>query len=372
MFRLLDRHVLLEWLKILGLVVAASLAVLVIFLVYDTFRDLREFDATPAQMFEYYLVRAPANLAFVVPIAVLVSLLYALGRMHRNNEFTAIRAAGVGLLRITGWIWVAVIALSAVLFHLTGSVIPWSVERSRLMLDNLRFAKQAAGAARTDGVGLVNNVTYHDRTAGRMWMIARFSRYSNRAFGVQVSFLGAAGREERRLVAAEGFWDETAATWTLLRGRETLFDAARGDISRSIAFERMELAGVADDPGWMLLLEKRPKDLSFFELRRIVGSPEVADHPRLPAYAVRYHSLLAGGFSCLIVAGLAIPFAVTGVRVNPAVGVSKSLALFFLFYLLSTIGSMLGEQGTVPPWFAAWIPNGAMAGLAAVLMVRMR
>jgi lipopolysaccharide export system permease protein len=81
---------------------------------------------------------------------------------------------------------------------------------------------------------------------------------------------------------------------------------------------------------------------------------------------------MAGSFSCLIVAGLAVPFAVSGVRVNPAVGVSKSLALFFLFYLLSTIGTMLGDQEAVPPWVAAWLPNAFMAGLAAWLTVNTR
>jgi lipopolysaccharide export system permease protein len=81
---------------------------------------------------------------------------------------------------------------------------------------------------------------------------------------------------------------------------------------------------------------------------------------------------MAGAFSCLIVAGLAVPFAVSGVRVNPAVGVSKSLALFFLYYLLATIGTMLGDQGAVPAWVAAWLPNGFMAAFAAWLMAGTR
>jgi len=30
----------------------------------------------------------------VLPLALLISLLYSLGLLHRNNEFTAMRAAG--------------------------------------------------------------------------------------------------------------------------------------------------------------------------------------------------------------------------------------------------------------------------------------
>jgi lipopolysaccharide export system permease protein len=371
-FRILDRHVLFEWLKILGLVVGATFGLQMIFSLYDTYKDLRDFGATAGEMALYYAVRAPSNLSLVVPIAVLVSLLYAMGLLHRHNEIVAMRAAGVGLLRMTRWVWVCAAGLSALMFQLNGSVIPWSVEQSRLIFENLKFSHQAEQAGDGAAVGLVSGVGYHNRVAGRAWMLARFSPYSNRGFGVQLSFLGANGREERRLLASEGFWDETARGWTLVNGRETWFSPEDGEILRTVAFERRDLPEVNDDPHWMLLFDKRPKDLSFFELSEILASPESAEHPRLAAYAVRWHSLMAGAFSCLIVAGLAVPFAVSGVRVNPAVGVSKSLALFFLYYLLATIGTMLGDQGAVPAWVAAWLPNGFMAAFAAWLMAGTR
>jgi lipopolysaccharide export system permease protein len=317
-------------------------------------------------------VQAPSHLSLIVPITVLVSLLYALGQLHRYNEFTAMRAAGVGLFRLTWWIWVISAGLSGLLFYLNGSVIPSSVEQSRMFYENLQFAHQARITGSAEEVGVVNNVAHHNRAKGRIWLVARFSRYSNRAFGVHLSFLDPQGREASRLEAAEGYWDEYTRGWVLMRGRETWFDAASGATRRTIAFDRRELPEVDDDPRRMLLLEKRPKDLSFFELRSILFSPDTSGHPRLPAYAVQYHALLAGAFSCLIVTGLAVPFAVTGVRVNPAVGVTKSLALFSLFYLLSTVGSLLGQQGALPPWAAAWLPNVFMAGLAVWLMVRMR
>ncbi|MGH8019976.1 MAG: LptF/LptG family permease [Opitutaceae bacterium] len=372
MFRILDRHVMFEWLKILGLVVGATFGLQMISSLYDTYKDLRDFGASASDMLLYYLVRAPSNLSLVVPIAVLVSLLYAMGLLHRNNEITAMRAAGVGLLRITRWVWVVAAGLSVLMFYLNGSVIPWSVEKSRLLFDNFKFSHQAGQAGEGEVVGLVSSIGYHNRIDHRVWMISRFSQYSNRAFGLQLSFLRPDGTVERRLLAAEGEWDEVDRGWTFRQGRETRFAADGGEITRTLAYDVRELPDVEDDPRWMMLFDKRPKDLSFFELGSILDSPEAVGHPRLAAYAVRYHSLMAGAFSCLIVAGLAVPFAVSGVRVNPAVGVSKSLALFFLFYLLSTIGTMLGDQGAVPPWVAAWLPNSFMGSLAAWLMIDTR
>jgi lipopolysaccharide export system permease protein len=81
---------------------------------------------------------------------------------------------------------------------------------------------------------------------------------------------------------------------------------------------------------------------------------------------------LAATFGCLISAGLAVPFAVTGVRVNPAVGVSKALGLFAFYWIIDRVCKLLGEQQAVDPWVAAWLPIAVMAVLASWLMWRER
>ena len=74
----------------------------------------------------------------------------------------------------------------------------------------------------------------------------------------------------------------------------------------------------------------------------------------------------------LIVIAIAIPFAVSGVRVNPAVGVSKSIGLFFLYYLLSNFAASLATKQILDPMFAAWLPNVGMVGLALWFFSRLR
>lgn len=371
-FRTIDRHILFEWLKILGLVTGATFGVLMLAAFYDGVADLLDYHASAGAMARYFAVLAPSFLSLVLPISVLISLLYALGALHRHNEITALRAAGLGVARITRWIWIVVGLFSAALFYLNGTVIPWSVEQSRLIMEDLRFKEEVRRKGSSDTVGEVHHVAFDNREEGRLWMIPRFSLYSHRAFGVQVSFLDGQRRETRRLLAAEGFWDEVSGHWELFRGQDIALDPATGDVVRPQGFERRTFPELTDDPFWMLLLEKRPKDLSLFELATILQSPGMAHHPRLAGYEVRYHTLLSGGFSCLIVAGLAIPFALSGVRVNPAVGVSKSISLFAVFWLLTTVGTLLGERGVLQPLLAAWLPNLTMGALAVWLFFRTR
>jgi lipopolysaccharide export system permease protein len=113
-------------------------------------------------------------------------------------------------------------------------------------------------------------------------------------------------------------------------------------------------------------------DLSLHELQELIGYLESEKNPKAVPYAVRYFGLIADTVVPLLVIAMAIPFAVTGVRVNPAVGVSKSLGLFFLYYVLTNVAASLATKEIVEPAVAAWLPNVGMAGLALWLFTRVR
>ena len=123
----------------------------------------------------------------------------------------------------------------------------------------------------------------------------------------------------------------------------------------------------------MLLIDRMPVgDLSFQELRQLIDYFNFENSPRVTPYAMRYYGLIAATLGPLIVIAIAIPFAVTGVRVNPAVGVSKSFGLFFLYYIFTNIASSLAMKQLIDPALAAWLPNLGMIALAVWLFARLR
>ncbi len=366
-FKTLDRHILMEWLVVLGLVTGATFGLLMLQDMFGGIRNLLRFGASVGQIGYYYLILAPSFLVMVLPVSILISLLYSLGLLHRNNEFTALRAAGVGLLRMTRWIWIMGFLLSGLLFVLQGGVIPWSVEQSRRLWDNLEFAHEAE-ATDVEQVGLLYGLAFDNQRENRLWFVNRFSEYSFRAYGITLSLMDEQRREVRRLMATEGFYDDVDQAWVLLNGRESLFDPETGDMVGSKAFEQQTLSDVGDDPRLMLLLGKDADDLSFFEVRQILETLTPEENPKLLSHAVYYHQMLAETMRCLIMVGLAIPFAVTGVRANPAVGVSKSLALFLGYYLLTVLSTTMAERGFVEPLLAAWFPNLIMMVIALWLI----
>jgi lipopolysaccharide export system permease protein len=188
---------------------------------------------------------------------------------------------------------------------------------------------------------------------------------------VSVSELDPDRRETTRWDAAEA-WPDKSGGWIFKGGREIRFYPDTGENIASIPFVQTQIARFHEDPQVMLLIDQRPIDLSFFELRRLMAYFSQRNSPRGIPYAVRYYSLLADILAPLIVIAIAIPFSVAGVRVNPAVGVSKSIGLFFLYYILENVADLMATNQWIAPDLAAWLPNMSMAALAVWLFIRLR
>lgn len=368
---LFDRYLLREWLKMLGLLLAATLGLLLMISIYDELRDFIQLGVGFTDILFYFATLMPSYLAVVLRVSMLLSLLFVLSKMHRNNELTAMRTAGLNIFATTRSLWLAGVVLCALSLLLNAKVVPWSIEASRSLRDGFEFkaeARQSGGVA----LGLVSGVAFDNQPQGRMWFMNRYSRVEQKAFGVTVSELDRQRREKTRIMAREGAWDPVARSWTFRDGREIWFDPVEGEIMRSAAFDRKAVPHFNEDPALMMLIDAKPQDLSFNDLQRITDHFSSEQNPKLARYEVQYYSLLADTLGPLIIIAIAIPFAVSGVRVSPAVGVSKSIGFFALYYVLIAVRTMLSNSGTLEPMWAALMPVLAMIGLAAWFFGRLR
>jgi len=337
----------------------------------DDFHDLREEGARGLDLWRYFAVTMPGFLAFALPLVLLVSTLFVLGKLHRSNEITAMRAAGVGFGRLMAPIWVVGVLCCAISYWLNAVVAPWSVQESRTMREGFDYRQQAQTLP-PDRILASDSVAFDNFQARRMWFFNRYSRFTRRAYGASVTEMDARRRELGRVIAAEAWYDEVRGDWIFKAGREMAFDPETGALLSSAPFAERRFARFHEDPRLMLLIDRRPVDLSLVELRRLVDYYAAENNAKGIPYAWRYYSLIADMLGPLIVIGIAIPFAVSGVRANPAVGVSKSIGLFFLYYVFTNIAAALAIKGLVDSATAAWLPDLGMAGIAAWFFARLR
>jgi len=362
-----------EWLSILFLVLVAVCGLLFIQICYDDFKDMLEIGANFSDFIRYIFITMPSFLGLVLPLALLISLLFTLTKLHRSNEITAMRTAGVGFTRLTAPLWFIGILACALVWWLNSSVVPWSVEQSRQLDAEMQFKKQAKTLP-PDRVGAVYSVAFDNSEDHRMWLINRYRQAAPaKAFGISVSQMNTQGRETKRIVASTASYDKKRSRWIFENGRELTFNPETEEEITSEPFTTKIETSYHEDPTLMLLTDQRPRDLSFFELKRLMNYFEAEKNPnKIVPYSVRYYSLIADTLAPLIVIAIAIPFAMAGVRVNPAVGVSKAIGLFILYYIFNTIGSSLAMKQWVDPQTAAWIPNAGMVVIAAYFLSKLR
>ena len=79
----------------------------------------------------YVLWGAPSALYEILPISALIGAVLGLGTLASNSELIVMRAAGVSLWRIVGWVMRSALLLVVLSFALSEWVIPYSSEQAK-------------------------------------------------------------------------------------------------------------------------------------------------------------------------------------------------------------------------------------------------
>lgn len=212
--RLLDRYLLRELLLPLGVCLGGFLVFWIAFDLFNELRNFQEEHATLSGIVQLYVIRMPDLLLTILPVGELLGLLYALTRLTRHNEITAIRAAGISLWRIALPYFVLGILLSGGLYWLNEEAAPHAAERE----EQLRASwldPQASESARLWRA----NVNFQNPTERRAWSIGRFNVATFELEQPRVDMY-LPKEAFRELTATSARW--TNGAWSLTNGLELL------------------------------------------------------------------------------------------------------------------------------------------------------
>src|SRR5438105_12826653 len=98
--RLLDRYVLRYFLQAYFYCIAGFISIWFIFDISDNISTFLEERISRALIFKYYLTQVPHTLVMLLAVALLLALLFVLGRMSRSNEIVSMLTAGASVPRI--------------------------------------------------------------------------------------------------------------------------------------------------------------------------------------------------------------------------------------------------------------------------------
>ncbi|MGC3958021.1 MAG: LptF/LptG family permease [Verrucomicrobiota bacterium] len=164
--RLLDRYLLRELLMPFAYCLGGFLIFWISSDLFNNIGDFKEAGMGVGDVLEYYGVKSPQLLAFVLPIALLLALLYALTQHARNNEITAMRAAGISLWRLALSYLVVGLLASVALLIINEELAPEAEARAELIK-----ARHASSGQAKFRKHIVTNLGFFNNRDGRNWAI---------------------------------------------------------------------------------------------------------------------------------------------------------------------------------------------------------
>ncbi|MDD4349304.1 MAG: LptF/LptG family permease [Opitutales bacterium] len=364
---ILKRYVFAEWIKVFAITTAVVVGLVLVQEVYSKLDGLLSKGAQLWEILFSLSLSIPSALPSILPVVLLISVLFSVGVLHRKNEITAIKAAGMSLGVVASPLMMGA-GLCAVLILLMNAVwIPWSVAaeddlRRRIAL---RSASESEDGGSAPVGGSVDNLGFINFHEGRLWLIGQYFPMESKGASVSVFERDNEGREQRRIVASRARYLGDESGWVFEEGRELFFDGVSREPYRSRPFERLEQPGFREEPEVMLALRAKPHEIPFSLLQRVLSEYAGQDSPEILPYRVRLYRMLLSPLSCFLVVGFALPFVASGVRANPMIGISKAFGMFLLYFLVSSIANILGARAWVSPPVAALIPL-LFIGLASI------
>jgi lipopolysaccharide export LptBFGC system permease protein LptF len=162
--------------------------------------------------------------------------------------------------------------------------------------------------------------------------------------------------------------------WTARRGWErAITTAPPGAAARtSVAFTPFETRSLAlEQPAYFKAESGEPVKMNYRQLRAYIAQLRASGSPTVAA-TVQLHRKVAFPFATVIMALLAVPFAVTTGRRGAMYGIGFGIALSIAYWVILNVFSAMGEGGVLTPTLAAWAPNllFGVAALYGVLTVR--
>lgn len=340
--RYLSRRLLATYVKVL---LALVCLVIVIDLLATRRRDIDRYDVPWAMVAEYYATFVPTILFTyqAAAVAMLVTGLVILGRAAQDNEVTAALAGGVSLWRLVRWPLLIAGALSVAAFFVADHAGTAAFQRfHRIDQEYFRRFSQdrRAGASWTN---LSGDWTAH---------VEKFNRAALTGEGVIIHDVNE--DRVRDIRARRIFWEPDRREWMLERGRWFDFDRATNE--ERVARISQRPAPFDEPPERLFALEEPPEAKPAAVLRRDLHEARGLGMP-VEAQWVDYYSKFAQPGLILIMALLAIPFAMRvrrgGVAISFGIAVAVGLAYVFIFF----VSTGLGHLQQLPPLVAAWAPN---------------
>ena len=308
----------------------------------------------------YSLLLVPGRFYEVAPIAVLIGTIYSLARMAQSSEYTILRTGGLGPGRALSLLAVLGLVFGVLTFVVGDYLAPLS-ERQASLVQAMRTGGLKLGRS---GAWLKDHATTPE---------------GERSYSINVGSAGPKGelnnirifefddsnRLLRRIAAARAQVDPKSQAWALQDVTVTRWvnaagaGAGEGSGARQAPEQKLaELAWHSRLSSAVVAATVSPvRAMSTFDLARYI-SHLAENEQAAQVYQIQFWKRALYPFACLVMVGLALPFAYMHARASGiSLKVFGGIMLGISFVLLNNLAGHIGILRGWSPWLAAAAPS---------------
>ncbi len=290
-----------------------------------------------------YLI--PSFLVFTIPMAFLLAVLLAFGRLSADNEIVVIKASGISLFQMLPP--VIFCALVAMLLALGASTIgvPWG---------NSAFKELSFQVLKQNITATIREKTFWDDIPGVVMYTDHYDEQSHALKGV-VIYDGRNSDHPMTVFARNGSVSSAVGSQALLL---SLYDGSIHIVGKNGLYRLVhfgEYSMMIGEKGGAAISRNEP-DMWLSELQHQIDDPETTAVKRLKLETELY-SRFTFPFASIVFAILAVPLGLQNRRSGKSGGFTVSIAIILSYYVMMSVVRTVAERGVIPPVIALWIPD---------------
>ncbi len=312
----------------------------------------------PFDILRLMLYLIPYMLGFTIPMACLISMVLAFGRLSTDYELIAMRASGIAPIRLVYPMLLIGVVISALLLVVNDQLVPGS---------HLAFRRQLKAIGIKRPTAYIEPGTFIKEFPP--YVIFVYQVEGQRMYNVRI-YEPQAGGPTRTIIADRGEFESLAnrrgVQLKLQDGTVDEWDPANPGSFYKVTFVTytMTLRSDQDDPS---KIAKKLKEMTFKEL--LVDRRRLADQQidTLPI-SLELHRKIASSFAAIVFVlfGLAL-----GLRLHHherLLSYVWILAIFMGYYLAMLGMEALALKGWLSPMAAMWVPNLLGASVSGAMV----
>lgn len=363
---LIDRYIVKEILPPFGLGLLLFTFILLLQQITVLTGVLISRSADLATVLRVFLNLLPSIFSVTIPMAFLLGVLLAFGRLASESEIVALRASGISPATLLRPVMLLALLATAVTFYVMAFALPDANQSYRQIMFSLVVNKaRTAIKPRVfaddllPGSQMVLYVTDIPSTSGVWSDVFIHDAQNPREPAVILARQGQLVIDEQRRSVVMYLKDGSRYTW----------NPSDPGQARKLSFGEQVVPLPEDAIFPQISLTKGDREMTIGELltrtreEQARGKPEQARQ-----FRVELHKKFAIPLACVVFGLLGLGLSLGGKKEARSAAFGLSIAVIFIYYVLIRLGEQAGDTGKMPPVIAVWGANIVLGAVALALL----